>query len=55
MKKFVCEDCGKVFEAESKEFFSPECPDCGSYDTTEVDDVARKLAEYEASQEPAEE
>ena len=50
MKKFVCEDCGKAFEAESKPLFSPDCPDCGSYDTTEASEVSKVLTEYEASQ-----
>ena len=51
MKKYVCEDCGKTFEAESSQFLNPECPECGCYDTTELDSVVDKLTEYEASQE----
>jgi len=54
MLKFVCEKCGYVFvfpEAKLVKCFNPDCPKCGSPETTKIDKVARELTEYEMSQE----
>lgn len=54
MEKIMCENCGHVWECDTRGIvviFYPDCPKCGSQETGNAENVVKDLTEYEMSQE----